>query len=88
MSRLVLVDKGALQMIFNAMERKAVEEGRPILQEMVDEVKKSCINVTEFKLVDGPITKRGWAEDKVYEKASDLDTRQCSRFPENICKKT
>lgn len=87
MSRHILVDMGALQMIFNAMERKAIEEGRPILQEMVDEVKKSCINVTEFKLVDGPITKRGWSEDIINER-TNVDTRQCSRFPPDFCKET
>ena len=40
----ILVNKGALQMLFNVLERKAKEEGKPILQEIVDEVKVSCIS--------------------------------------------
>lgn len=86
MSRLILVDIGALQMIFNAMERKAKEEGRPVLQEMVDEVKKSCINVEELKIVDGPSTRRGWVEQIIgsgeEHVQSRIDNREFSHFPE------
>lgn len=85
MSNHILVDKGALQMLRNAVKRIAREQDRTVLLEILEEVDKSCINVTEFKLVDGPHTKRGWSEDKVYG-TSDLDARQCSRFPPDICK--
>lgn len=92
MSRHILVDKGALQMIFNAMERIATEQGRPVLQEMVDEVKKSCINVEELKIVDGPNTRRGWVEEIIStgEKhvQSDDSFRRFSRFPETESHKT
>ena len=42
----VLVDAGILNVMMNAMEREATK-GRPVLQEIVDEVKKTIINVTK-----------------------------------------
>ena len=43
----VLVDAGILTVMMNSMERSAAREGRPVLQEIVDEVKKTIINVTK-----------------------------------------
>ena len=87
MSRHILVDQGALQMLKNAVERIAEEQGRPVLLEMVEEVNKSCINVSDFKLVDGPYNKRAWVEDKVYGPA-DLDPRYYNNIPKDVCKET
>lgn len=85
MANHILVDSGALQMIFNAVERISKEQGRPVLQEMVEEVKKSCIVVEELKIVDGPNTRRGWVEDIIGEDKSNVqpttNRRDFSRFP-------
>ena len=72
MSRLVLVDSGALQMLKNAVLRISEEQGRPILKEMIEELDKTYINIEEIKVVAGSLTKRGWVEEGLNEQHAIL----------------
>lgn len=83
---LTMVDAGALKMLYNAIERLSKELGRPILQEMVDEVKLTTVVIEPIKIVDRDKTKRGWVaiDNNDYPSEINVSKRIYSRIPEEI----